>query len=158
MPPSGLYFELQRSPNLRLWEPIGERQHAAAAGSVPSLGVTLALDQPDAFYRLLSVEPETVPRLGTGGAEVFGYGDAFANQLQQIGQVSPDQFAALFPTATNYLPGISWDGTTAQYWEQFNADPFVGNEGKQEGDPGYRSFDARLYPQELALFKTRASW
>ena len=59
-----------------------------------------------------------------------------------------------FPTATNYLPGISWDPTTAQYWEQFNADPNVVNEGKQEGDPGYRTFDARLNPQELALFKT----
>jgi hypothetical protein len=69
------YFELQRSSGLRLWQPVGERQRAAAAGSAPSLGVTLALDQPDSFYRLLSVEPQPVAKLATGGAEVFGYGD-----------------------------------------------------------------------------------
>ena len=60
----------------------------------------------------------------------------------------------MFPNSANYLPGISWDPTTAQYWDQFNADPNVVNEGKQPDQPGYRSFDARLSAPELALFKT----
>jgi hypothetical protein len=148
------YFELQRSPDLRLWQPIGERQRAAATEPAPSLGTTLTLDSPDTFYRLLSVEPPAVAQLGTGGAEVFGYGDAFTNALQRIGQISPDQFAVMFANSANYLPGISWDPTTAQYWDQFNADPNVVNQDKQPDQPGYRSFDARLSAPELALFKT----
>src|SRR5690349_9749958 len=43
------YFELQRSPDLRLWQPIGERQRAAATEPTPSLGTTLTLDSPDTF-------------------------------------------------------------------------------------------------------------
>src|SRR4051812_20690844 len=58
------YFELQRSSDLLLWQPLSERQQAAAARSAPSLGVTLALDQPDSFYRLLSIEPPGAARLG----------------------------------------------------------------------------------------------
>ena len=54
------YFELQRSPDLRLWQPIGERQRAAATEPSPSLGTTLTLDSPATFYRLLSVEPPAV--------------------------------------------------------------------------------------------------
>src|SRR5689334_2558717 len=113
------YFELQRSGDLQHWQPIGERQHAAATEPAPSLGTTLTLDSPDTFYRLLSVEPPAVAKLGTGGAEVFGYGDVFAQELQRIGQPTPDQFAVMFPTTRNYLPGISWDPTTAPYWDQF---------------------------------------
>jgi hypothetical protein len=148
------YFELQRSTDLEHWQPIGERQRAAAATGSPFLTATLALDEPRAFYRLLAVEPGIVSRLGSGGAEVFGYGGAFADQLQRIGQSSPEQFAVMFPAPTNYLPGISFDPTTVQFWDQFNANPAVVNAGKQEDDPGFRDWDARLSAPELALFKT----
>src|SRR6266536_2008909 len=131
------HFELQRTFDLQRWQPIGQRQRAATTAPGQTLSMTLALDGPSAFYRLLSIEPSTVAKLGSGGAEVFGYGDAFAQELQRVGQVSPDQFAAMFPNSANYLPGISWDPTTAQFWEQFNANPAVVNEGKNEGDPGY---------------------
>ena len=40
------YFELQHSSDLRLWQPVGERQRVAATAPTPSLGLTLALDQP----------------------------------------------------------------------------------------------------------------
>lgn len=59
-------------------------------------------------------------QLGSDGAQVFGYGDAFAQELQRIGQISPDQFATMFPNSANYLPGISWDPSTAQFWDRFN--------------------------------------
>ena len=140
------YFELQRSADLQRWQPMGERQRAAAATPGQLLGVTLGTDEPHAFYRLLSIQPSNVAKLGSGGAEVFGYGDAFAQELQRIGQISPDQFAAMFPTPANYLPGLSWDPTTAQFWDQFNADPGKVNEGKN-GTAGFsllrRTFERR---------------
>lgn len=67
---------------------------------------------------------------------MFGYGDAFAQELQRIGQISPDQFAAMFPAEANYLPSLSWDPTSAEYWDQFNAHP-----------------QTQLSTQELAFFK-----
>src|SRR5881397_396073 len=144
------YFELQRTFDLQRWQPIGERRRAAASAPGQTLTMTLALDVPSAFYRLLSVEPSTVAKLGNGGAEVFGYGEAFAQELQRIGQISPNEFAAMFPNSANYLPGISWDPTTAQFWDQFNADIETVNQGKNEGDPGYRTFDFRLDQRALS--------
>jgi hypothetical protein len=148
------YFELQRTFDFQRWEPIGERQRAATATLGQSLSATQPLGSSKAFYRLLSVQPSGTNRLGTGGAEVFGYGDAFAAALQRIGQISPDQFSEMFPSPTNYLPGISWDVTTGQFWGLFNADPDVVNSNKNWGDPGYRYQDYRLNAPELARFRT----
>src|SRR5258708_7001553 len=78
------YFELQRSTDLQHWQPIGERQRAVAATPGQLLGATLGADGLRAFYRLLSIEPSSTTGLGTGGAEVFGYGEAFAHELQRI--------------------------------------------------------------------------
>src|SRR4051794_37889413 len=66
------YFELQRSGDLQYWQPIGERQRAATPALDQSLGAALALDTSRAFYRLLSIQPSNVAKLGSGGAEVFG--------------------------------------------------------------------------------------
>jgi hypothetical protein len=148
------YFELQQSFDLRLWKPVGERQHARADTLASTLGLSLSLGQPNAFYRLLSVEAPETASLGIGGAEVFGYEDAFANALQRIGQISPDQFAATFPTTAQYLDRVSWDPTGAQFWDRFDANPDVVNRGKNGDAPGFRTFDTRLNPQELALLKT----
>jgi hypothetical protein len=147
------YFELQRSADLLRWQPLGERQRAAAATPAHLLGATLGTDEPHAFYRLLSVQPRNIVKLGLGGAEVFGYGDAFADELQRIGQISPDEFDAMFPSQANYLSSLSWDPTTAQFWDQFNADLGKVNEGKQWGQPGFRYFDTRLNATELAIFR-----
>jgi len=148
------YFEVQRSTDLQRWQPVGERMRAAAAARDQSLSAFITSGEPRAFYRLLSVDPIAATGLGTGGAEVFGYGAAFKKELGRIGQISPDQFAMMFPSPTNYLPGISWDPTTPQFWDQFNADPNVVNSNKNSGDPGYRSVDFRLDSTELRLFKT----
>src|SRR5262245_54196467 len=148
------YFEVQRSTDLLHWQPMGERLRAPTATLGQSLTATISIDEPRAFYRLLSVDPLAPAGLGNGGAEVFGYGAAFAQELQRIGQISPDEFAVMFPSPTNYLSGISWDPTTAQFWDLFNADPDVVDSNKNWGDPGYRSVDFRLNSQEFAGFRT----
>ena len=146
------FFELQRSSDLRSWQPWGERLRARPAAAGEPLQVTLPTDQTAAFYRLLTTLPRANLGLATTGAEVFGYGAAFAEALQRIGPISPSEFAARFPSGANYVPGLSWNPTTAQFWEQFNADPAVVNLGKGRGDPGYRTFDFRLNRPELAVF------
>ena len=147
------YFELQRSIDLRSWRPIGQRHHAPA--DIERLLVQVAPSEPLGFYRLLSVTPPATARLGSGGAEVFGYGEAFARELARIGQISPEEFAALFAPGAAYLPGISWNPTNAAYWDGFNADPEVVNAGKEQGTPGYRTTDYRLNAAELAGFQQK---
>ena len=147
------WFEVQRSTDLNHWQPVGERQRGSAALPDLSLSLALGTDQPGAFYRLLEVQQPAVANTGSGGAEVFGYGDAFTQALQGIGQISPDEFAAMFPSTASYLPAITWDPTTAQYWDVFSADPAVVNAGKQPGDRGYRCVDTRLNAPELAIFQ-----
>ncbi len=75
-------------------------------------------------------------------------------ELNRIGQISPDEFAARFPNPATYLPKLSWDPTTAQFWNEFNTDVEAHNVGTPEDQPGYRRFDTRLTPKELAVFKT----
>jgi hypothetical protein len=57
---------------LRLWQPFGERLRAATTTSGEPLSAPLGLDQPHAFYRLLSIQPSNAEKLGSGGAEVLG--------------------------------------------------------------------------------------
>src|SRR5262245_24784548 len=51
------YFELQRTLDLKHWEPIGERQLALTTTTGQIHSATHPLDDSRAFYRLLSLEP-----------------------------------------------------------------------------------------------------
>src|SRR4051794_23319130 len=50
------------------------------------------------------------------------YDALFQAELQKVGQISPDEFARRYPTAGDYLGKISWDPTTAKFWDEFNRD------------------------------------
>jgi len=147
------FFEVQRSRDLHTWQPAGERLRLDATSLDSSLHVPLGAPGPQAFYRLLSVEPPRVARLGQGGAEVFGYAGALRDERERLGQVTPAEFEALFRIGADYLPGLSWNPTTARFWDRFNLDPDQANEGKPPGDAGWRAFDTRLAGEELAVFK-----
>src|SRR5262245_15809120 len=120
------YFEVQHSADLRRWQPVGQRMRAASPSDQALAFLVLSNDS-FGFYRLLSFAPSPIAKLGNGGEAVFGYGEAFGQQLQRLEQISPEQFAALFPNPANYLSGISWDPTTAPFWDAFHADIDVVN-------------------------------
>jgi hypothetical protein len=146
-------FELQRSTNLASWTVLdGTFQGVGDAGEV--LSVQIPTDSSQAFYQLSArFSLERAASLGKGGAEVFGYANAFNEQLAEIGQITPEQFAALYPTPTNYLAGIDWDPTTADFWPEFNVDPDEYNMNLIPGLDDLRDFDFRLNTNELAVFK-----
>jgi hypothetical protein len=146
------YFEVQRSLDLQSWQPVGERARAKA-GPEQTLGATIEPELARAFFRLLSVPPGTEVKLGLGGEEVLGYSEAFAQQLERVGQITPEQFADRYSNSTTYLPGLAWDPTTAQFWEKFSANVDEVNQGKEWGQPGYRWYDTRLATNELAVFQ-----
>jgi hypothetical protein len=85
-------------------------------------------------------------------AEPFGYTAAFDQELDKIGQISPQDFAQRYPIGTAHLDAIRWDPTTAKFWDRLNLDPdnVLPTPGKRRTGALY---DFRLNPKELALFK-----
>jgi hypothetical protein len=94
-------------------------------------------------------EPPAAKNQKADRADGFGYGPAFDDELKRIGQISPQEFAARHPAPT-YLGKLSFDPTTAKFWDEFNrADPNPKPDPKRH----YQWFDFRLNADELAKFK-----
>lgn len=148
-------YQLQTTSDLLHWQSVGGRIQGDSAGlSVfgPMLKTQLQKTQPNTFYRLIAnLDATNTPLTGNGGADVFGYNAAFGDELARIGQISPAQFAATYDQHPPYLPQISWDPTTALYWDQFDVDPAVWNATNTTSP---RVNDFRLNPAELSVFMT----
>jgi len=76
---------------------------------------------------------------------------AFHAALQQVGQLSPQAFAQRYSSHAHYLPQLSWNPTTAQFWQDFNCAPL--DRQQQPSSKERRPFDFRLTERELAVFK-----
>lgn len=82
------------------------------------------------------------------------YTRQFNQELQQIGQISPQTFKQRYASQAEYLPQISWDVTTAKFWDDFNLSP-------EDISRRYRDYmipiqprdDFRLNAEELAVFQ-----
>lgn len=81
---------------------------------------------------------------------VLNYIATFNEELPQIGQISPQKFAEQFDSKANYLPQISWDPTTAEFWDEFNLAPEENNNRPHRKNR--RDADFRLNAQELEVF------
>ncbi len=109
------------------------------------------------------------------GADALGYTAAFEKAVAKIGQITPDEFARRYPGRADYLSKLTWDPTTAKFFDQLMMDPnregaevrakgrfaelFARAEGRPvgEGKPPMRKakglYDFRLNADELAHFK-----
>jgi hypothetical protein len=150
-PVAGTRYRLQieASSDLKAWSPEGEL--LPGTDTAFSLGVSNA--GPYKFFRL---RPE-IEDAGTpaDGAEVFGYDRIFREELRRVGFLTPEQFASLHDPSSNYLASPLFDPRRANYWDAFSADPAVVNAGLTTTSPGWRSFDFRLNPAELEIFRNK---
>jgi hypothetical protein len=139
---------LEASADLKQWVPQGELN--GSAGSVPQL--TLEFTSPHQLFRL---RPE-IEDTGTApdGADLFGYNRIFQQELDETGFITPADFAAMSQPSGSYLAQVSFDPTTAKYWDGFAADPAVINAGLATNSPNRRLYDFRLNDAELGVFKT----
>ena len=131
-------YTVERSADLKNWQPVGGRLHGLSGRSGPLLNLSLDLAPGAQFYRA-SADPYAAAatiELGSGGEEVFGYDSRMADELDAIGLLSVAAFSNSVPQPA-YLPAISFDPTTAQFWTNFAAVPAFG-----------------LNPTELAVFQT----
>ncbi|MCI0465153.1 MAG: DUF3160 domain-containing protein [Gemmataceae bacterium] len=76
----------------------------------------------------------------------LAYGAAFDAELKKIGEISPQEFARRYGGKAGYSDRLSWDPTTAEFWDRLNLDP---------SRPGAQ---VRLRGDEERLYRERARW
>ncbi len=153
LPVSAMYPEyiVQQSTNLANWTDVVGPFAGGVGVSDEFLRVSVPAIDPQTFYRVLATVRLASSASGLGDA-VFGYGTAFGQQIRQIGQLSLEDFVAGYQVTNQYLPQVTFDPTTAEYWNLFNIDPAVWN--ATNSWQNRRVFDFRLNPAEFAVFHT----
>lgn len=147
-------YTVECSSDLSLWKPLGGRVRGQSGRSGPLLNLSLDASTGAQFFRVFAnPNSQTTQETGSGGAAVFGYGAQIGAELGGLGLLSVAGFSNTFPQPT-YLPPISWNPTTAQFWTNFNTDPAVWNAGLPADSPDRRLTDFRLAANELSLFMT----
>ncbi len=150
-------YEVQYSTDLTQWKPIGGKVRGIDGLSGPTLELSLDPQQGPIFYRVsANLTSTTTNEIGTGGSEVFGYDSDFSTRLNQLGLLSVDDFATNAGKVA-YLPQITWDPTTAQFWTNFSS-PTLHYDSVPVGWPPGEStnvpYNYVLDTNEMALFKT----
>ena len=114
-------YEVQFSTNLQNWKPIGGKVRGISGLSGPSLSLSIDQQAGPIFYRVVAdLASPVANETGNGGAEVFGYNSLFSTRLSQLGLLSVQDFATNSGDIS-YLPQLTWDPTTAQFWTTFNS-------------------------------------
>lgn len=158
--------EVQRSYDLRIWETIASQIAGGTGAAGDRLTFPTEQQGPQAFYRLGTiVNLAEFSANEMTGAEVYGYADEFNQVLKGLGQISPEQFAALYPAPTNYLAQLTWDPTQAPYAQSnrlagvelafFKTNGFVVSEGL--GAPSCGEIYYRIFSGDLPVFITTDS-
>jgi hypothetical protein len=90
------------------------------------------------------------PPVKNNAGDGLGYTAAFDAELKKVGPITPKEFTDRYAPKAKYLDKVTWDPTTAKYYDLFAKEP------KREGQrlkPGAPVDDFRLNEAELAAFK-----
>jgi hypothetical protein len=152
LPVSAMYpeYTILSSTNLVNWEAVGGPISGSVGVSDEFLRRAVPLAGNQAFYRVVA-NVKLAPAESRIGDAIYGYGTEFSRQLQLLGQLPLSDFVSLYTPTNDYLPQISFDPTTAEFWDLFNLDPAVHN-ATNSVDP--RLTDYRLNTNEFAVFQT----
>lgn len=153
LPVSAMYPEyvIQQSSNMVNWTTVAGPIAGSVGVSDEFLRVAVPAAGNHAFYRVVANVKLAAPGNGQGDA-IYGYGTAFGQEIRQLGQLALGDFVAAYAPTNQYLPQITFDPTTAEFWNLFSIDPAVWN--ATNGWPNNRMFDFRLNPAEFAVFQT----
>lgn len=153
LPVSAMYPEyvIQQSTNMVQWTTVAGPFSGSTGVSDEFLRVAVPTPGAQSFYRVIANVKVAGGGSGIGDA-IYGYGTAFGQQLQQLGQLSLENFVSIYQPTNQYLPQVTFDPTTAEFWNLFSIDPAVWN--ATNSFQNRRVFDFRLNPTELAVFQT----
>jgi hypothetical protein len=142
-------YQIEQTTDWLQWQPSGPL--VKGQGGNNPMTRFISPSESRSFFRLRAQwEAVTGSATGDGGAQVLGYDAAFDAELERVGQISTAEFQSRYGVTNEYLQTFGWDPTTATYWDRFNADPAVNNEGLSRTNKGYRYYDFRLNDAELA--------
>jgi hypothetical protein len=145
-------YQVEQTADWLQWQPSGPL--VKGQGGNNPMTRFISPSESRSFFRVRAQwEPATGSAIGDGGAQVLGYDAAFDAELQRIGQISTAEFQSRYGVTNEYLQTFGWDPTTATYWDRFNIDPAVNNEGLSRTNKGYRYYDFRLNDAELDLLR-----
>jgi hypothetical protein len=145
---------------------IGNRRMAVVAAlavMAASMGVVL----------VRSGTPSALSNEPAGKNPPSGYGPAFEAEVKKVGQITPQEFSKRYQLKADYQGHISWDPTTAKFFDKVMLDPndpgakvrargqmaklfAQSNPKDKDGTPLLTAkgmYDFRLNEAELALFK-----
>lgn len=111
-------YEIQQSTDLVHWEPLNQAFRADSATIGQELSYVVTKRSMPTYYRLAGRLDSTAT--ASGGEAVLGYARKFADELKRLGQISPEEFTALYGwPADHYLPGLAWDATNCVNWPDY---------------------------------------
>jgi len=143
-------YTILRSSNLLNWEQVAGPISGSVGMSDELLRNAVPLAGDYAFYRVLA-RVKLAPADNQLGDSVYGYDTEFGRQIQEVGQLSLEDFSRLYSPTNQYQTQLSFDPTLAEFWDQFSLDPAVYN-ATNSAHP--RLTDFRLNTNEFALFQT----
>jgi hypothetical protein len=125
LPVSSMYpeYTILRSTNLVNWDPVAGPIAGSVGVSDEFLRQAVPLAGNHAFYRVVAAVKLASPDTAVGDA-IYGYGTEFGRQLQTVGQLPLSQFVSLYTPTNQYLPQITFDPTTAEFWTNFQTAGF----------------------------------
>jgi Protein of unknown function (DUF3160) len=152
LPVSSMYSEyaIQRSTNLQNWATVTGPVSGGVGVSDERLRCAVPPGGDYAFYRVVANVKMASPDSRLGDS-IYGYATEFGRQIQQVGQLPLDEFCRIYTPTNPYLQSISFDPTSATFWDQFNLDPAVNN---ATNTTHQRLTDFRLATNEFAIFQT----
>ncbi len=152
LPVSSMYpeYTIFQSTNLSTWTQVAGPIEGGVGVSDELLRNVVPLAGDHAFYRV-AASIKLVSDDSQSGDSIYGYGTEFGRQIQEVGQLPLEDFVTLYTPTNQYLPQITFDPTTATYWDQFNLDPAVHN-ATNSIHP--RLTDFRLSTNEFSIFQT----
>ncbi len=153
LPVSAMYPEyvVQQSSNLVDWLNVAGPFSGSVGVSDEFIRTAVPAVGPRAFFRVIANSKLAGGGSGIGDS-IYGYGTAFGQQRRQLGQLSLTNFVATYQPTNQYLSQITFDPTTAEFWNLFSIDPAIWN--ATNSFQNRRVFDYRLNPTELAVFQT----
>src|SRR6185369_9325678 len=112
--------------DLATWQPLGDRILGTVSVNDEVIRQVITPPSANAFYRLTARLSAAAGEKSSDG--IYGYASEFSRNLQQLGQLSLETFVQMYAPTNEYRAALSFDPTTARFFDDFNTDPAVYNQ------------------------------
>ncbi|MEZ5325116.1 MAG: DUF3160 domain-containing protein [Verrucomicrobiales bacterium] len=143
-------YYLESSGDLAAWERVESIDLSNAYAYQGGIRIPHALTDGDQRFFRFSTD-QTLHYTTDNAAEYLGFEGGFTSALLDNYFDRPADLLTAYP-ARVYQGDLPWDVSTAEFWDLFDTDPAVNNEGRNPMEDGWRVVDYRLNAEEQAIF------